>query len=148
MLIISDYIKSLKKLSGLFIVLLVLNSCEFVEQVDPDGNDDPRDNIVDTWRSTEISDIYGKSSYLVDIAKEPQDSTGLILSNFYNLGVDAEVDGTLNGSKIIIPLQVVDGNQITGEGIISPDYQDIDFTYEVDDGSGEIDNASAEFSRM
>lgn len=138
----------LKSLAGILSLMLFTNSCEFVEEIDPDENDDPRDNIVDTWKSTEISGIYGKSSYLVDIAKEPLDSTGLIMSNFYNLGVDAEVKGTLNGYKINIYNQVVDENEISGEGIIAVDFSGIDFVYEVDDGSGEVDNVSAEFTRM
>lgn len=140
--------KLLKSLAGILSIILFATSCEFVEEIDPDENDDPRDNIVDTWKSTEISGIYGKSSYLVDIAKEPLDSTGLILSNFYNLGVDTEVKGTLNGYKINIYNQVIDENKISGEGTIAVDFSVIDFVYEVDDGSGEVDNVSAEFTRM
>ncbi len=140
--------KLFKNLTGILSVMLLVTSCEFGEEIDPDNSDDPRDNIVDTWRSTEISAIYGKSSYLVDISKEPLDSTKVVLSNFYNLGVDTEVKGTLNGYKISISVQVVNGNEISGEGTIAGDYSAIDFVYEVDDGSGEKDNVSAEFKRI
>ena len=140
--------KLFKNLAGILSVMLLVTSCDFGEDIDPDNSDDPRDNIVDTWRSTEISAIYGKSSYLVDIAKEPLDSTKVVLSNFYNLGIDTEVKGTLNGYKIYISTQVVNGNEISGEGTIAGDFSVINFEYDVEDGSGEEDNVSAEFHRI
>ena len=140
--------KIFRNLAGILSVMLLITSCDFGEDVDPDDDGDPRDKIVDTWRSTEISAIHGKSSYHVDIAKEPLDSIGLVLSNFYNLGVDTEVKGTLDGYKIYISVQVVDGNEISGEGDIAGDYSFINFLYVVDDGSGEEDNVAAEFKRI
>ena len=140
--------KLFRNLAGILSVMLLISSCDFGEDIDPDNSDDPRDNIVDTWRSTEISAIYGKSIYLVDIAKEPLDSTKVVLSNFYNLGIDTEVKGTLNGYKIYISTQVVNGNEISGEGTIAGDFSVINFEYDVEDGSGEEDNVSAEFNRI
>ena len=140
--------KLFKNFVGILSVMLLVTSCELGDDIDPDNGGDPRDNIVDTWRSTEISAIYGKSSYLVDIAKEPLDSTELVLSNFYNLGVDTEVKGTLDGYKINISVQVVNGNEISGEGTIDGNFSEINFVYEVEDGSGEKDNVEAEFKRI
>ncbi len=140
--------KTIKNLAGILSVLLLVGSCEFGEENGSDNGDDPRDNIVDTWRSTEISAIYGKSNYLVDISKEPLDSTEIVLSNFYNLGIDTEIKGVLNGYKIYISVQVVNGNELSGEGTISGDFNVITFVYEVKDGSGETDNVSAEFDRI
>ena len=140
--------KLLKILPGVLSVMLLVTSCELGDDIDPDNGGDPRDNIVDTWRSTEISAIYGKSSYLVDIAKEPLDSTEVVLSNFYNLGIDTEVKGTLNGYKIYISVQVVNGNEISGEGTLAGNFSEINFVYEVKDGSGEEDNVVAEFKRI
>ena len=140
--------KLFKNFVGILSVILLVTSCELGDDIDPDNGGDPRDNIVDTWRSTEISAIYGKSSYLVDIAKEPLDSTEVVLSNFYNLGIDTEVKGTLNGYKIYISVQVVNGNEISGEGTLTGNYSEINFVYEVKDGSGEMDNVVAEFKRI
>ena len=140
--------KLFKNFVGILSVMLLVTSCELGDDIDPDNGGDPRDNIVDTWRSTEISAIYGKSSYLVDIAKEPLDSTEVVLSNFYNLGIDTEVKGTLNGYKIYISVQVVNGNEISGEGTLAGNFSEINFVYEVDDGSGEKDNVVAEFKRI
>ena len=140
--------KLLKILPGVLSVMLLVTSCELGDDIVPDNGGDPRDNIVDTWRSTEISAIYGKSSYLVDIAKEPLDSTEVVLSNFYNLGIDTEVKGTLNGYKIYISVQVVNGNEISGEGTLAGNFNEINFVYEVKDGSGEEDNVVAEFKRI
>jgi len=140
--------KLFKSLAGLILVMLMVTSCELGEDFNSDNGGDPRDNIVDTWRSTEISAIYGKSNFLVDISKEPLDSTKVILSNFYNLGVDTEVKGTLNGYKIYISTQVVNGNEISGEGTMAGDYSNINFVYDVEDGSGEEDNVEAEFNRI
>ncbi len=140
--------KLFKNFVGVLSVMLLVTSCELGDDIVPDNGGDPRDNIVDTWRSTEISAIYGKSSYLVDIAKEPLDSTEVVLSNFYNLGIDTEVKGTLNGYKIYISVQVVNGNEISGEGTIDGNFSEIKFVYEVEDGSGEKDNVEAEFKRI
>ena len=140
--------KLFKNFVGILSVMLLVTPCELGDDIDPDNGGDPRDNIVDTWRSTEISAIYGKSSYLVDIAKEPLDSTEVVLSNFYNLGIDTEVKGTLNGYKIYISVQVVNGNEISGEGTIDGNFSEIKFVYEVEDGSGEKDNVEAEFKRI
>ena len=140
--------KLFKNLAGILSVMLLVGSCELGEEIGTDNSDDPRDNIVDTWRSTEISAIYGKSSYLVDISKEPLDSAEIVLSNFYNLGINTEVKGVLNGYKIYISAQVVNGNEISGEGTLAGDYSVINFVYEVDDGSGETDNVAAEFNRI
>ena len=140
--------KLFKYFIAILSVMLLVTSCELGDDIDPDNGGDPRDNIVDTWRSTEISAIHGKSSYHVDIAKEPLDSTELVLSNFYNLGVDTEVKGTLNGYKIYISVQVVNGNEISGEGTLAGNFSEINFVYEVKDGSGEKDNVVAEFKRI
>ena len=140
--------KLLKNIAGILSVMLLVTSCELDDNINTDNVGDPRDNIVDTWRSTEISAIYGKSSYLVDIAKEPLDSTEVVLSNFYNLGIDTEVKGTLNGYKIYISVQVVNGNEISGEGTIAGNFSAINFVYKVEDGSGEEDNVAAEFNRI
>ena len=140
--------KIIKNLAGVLSVMLLVTSCDLGEEINPDESGDPRDNIIDTWRSTEISGIYGKSSYLVDIAKEPLDSTEVVLSNFYNLGINTEVKGTLNGYKIYISVQVVNGNEISGEGTIAGDFSAINFVYKVEDGSGEEDNVVAEFNRI
>ena len=140
--------KLFKNLAGILSVMLLVGSCELGEEIGTDNGDDPRDIIVDTWRSTEISAIYGKSNYLVDISKEPLDSAEIVLSNFYNLGINTEVKGVLNGYKIYISAQVVNGNEISGEGTLAGDYSVINFVYEVDDGSGETDNVAAEFNRI
>ena len=75
----------------------------------------------------------------------------LRISNFYQLGYDSEeVIGDISGNRIELrPDQHVAGYTIiSGTGTITDDYQNIDWQYKVDDGSGDEDNASAVYTKL
>ncbi len=130
----------------LVISILLLSSCELDDfSVD---SDDERDNIVDTWRCEETSQLYGESNpYLSDISKESRDSVTIFINNFYQLGFDQEIYATLANRNIQIPLQTVDGHKIEGEGFVNTSYTSIRFEYTVDEGSGTLDDVTALYSR-
>ncbi len=119
---------------------VVLNSCESLEEYGPDS-------IYDTWYCVENSELFGQTSFYVDLSKHPSEDGKIILDNFYNLGLGKEVIANLSGLSISIPSQVVDGNTIAGSGTIASDYKTINFTYTVDDG-GDVDNVAAQFKRL
>lgn len=122
------------------ILIIACYSCELTE-------DTVYDTIFDTWKCKESSEEYGESTYLVDISQSYSDNTEVILDNFYNLGFGIEVVGNLSGQIISLPVQVVDGNTISGTGNIASDLKRIDFSYTVNDGSGTIDHITAVYTR-
>ena len=122
-------------------------SCEILDDLDTETGY-VRDQIVDTWRCEETSEIFGKSAYLVDISKSFSDSSNIILDNFYNLGFGVEVVASLSGFKVNIQPQIVDGNTISGKGTIAGNYRSISFDYTVNDGGGKIDRVTADFTRQ
>ena len=129
------------------LLIVFCYSCEILDDLDTETGY-VRDQIVDTWRCEETSEIFGKSAHLVDISKSLSDSSTIILDNFYNLGFGEEVVAGLNGYNINIQPQIVDGNTISGNGIITGNYRSINFDYTVDDRGGKIDNVTAIFAKQ
>lgn len=112
--------------------------------------------IEGEWRVEENSEFYsGTSSYQVYIGIAPNDSSKVVISNFYQLGYDAEVTGNISGNRIELdPNQLIDLSGVSsyvikqGGGTVSDDYQRIEWQYQVDDGSGVIDNADAIYTKL
>ncbi|UCG26743.1 MAG: hypothetical protein JSV24_07110 [Bacteroidales bacterium] len=127
-------------LTGLFLFIMFLISCETLEELE-------YDSIFDTWLCEENSEVFGNSTYYVDISEHSSDSTVIIIDNFYNLGYGIEVTAQKSGLSLTIPSQVADGNTITGNGYISANYRTINFSYTVNDGSGELDHVTAVYTR-
>jgi len=70
----------------------------------------------------------------------------VIIDNFYGLQTAARAN--VVGMSLIIPNQNLEGDfDVSGSGIISSNHKEIDMTYEVDDGSGVIDNATALYTK-
>jgi hypothetical protein len=125
---------------------LVLNSCED----DPLGlfSDDPRDGLTGEWKVDEDSEIFKKGTdgfYTVTISKENSDTISLYVNNFYELGQNVRV--TLDGNKINIPQQTVKGCTINGYGLVSVDFEKIDWSYTVNLDTGDKDNVTATYTR-
>lgn len=129
--------------------LFMLNSCELDDILGE--SDDPRDNIEATWQVDEQSEFFKskKSFYLVDLNKHPTDSTKVVLANFYQLGSGVEVVATYSNNTLRISNFKTTGNfTINGTGNVSSNYKEIEWEYRVDDGSGEIDNVTATYTRL
>lgn len=126
--------------------ILFMSSCE-LDDFNLDSNDD-RDKIVDTWKCEENSSLFGQQTpYLSDISKSSSDSVTIYINNFYQLGFNEEIFATLTNRSIDIPNQTVDGHVIIGFGTVASNYNSIQFTYTVDDGSGMLDNVNATYRR-
>jgi hypothetical protein len=121
-----------------------------------------RDRIEGQWTCDETSHIYKstesetshiykstESIYVVYIDPDPSDTTKVIISNFYNLGFDIYVYAKINSLNLSISQQTTkDGFKIlSGSGGISSNYKEINWSYRVDDGSGEIDNVTATYTK-
>ena len=136
---------------ALAIFLLGMVSCE--QEQTAAGT---RDALEGNWVVDENSQFYNKTTsavYNVYISLSSQDSTGLFIANFYQLGYENEIRATLDGDRI----RLEQGQEVTlltspymiieGTGVIASDYQSIDWSYQVDDGSGQIDHVTATYSR-
>lgn len=95
--------------------ILLLASCD-VYYVDPVPVYDPRDQFVGTYDISEYSSTYDEYfEYGVSIYK----SSGgqVVIDNFYNSGLRAYAN--VNGSRVYIPWQNIDGYELQGEGYLA-----------------------------
>jgi hypothetical protein len=110
--------------------------------------DDPRDKVSGLWLCDESGD-YLKSveeTYYVEIDPHPDDSSKVIISNFFNVNDDAEA--TLSGSRLTLANQILEGGfTVSGSGVISKNYTQIDWEYFVDDGSGKDYKVTAVYTK-
>jgi hypothetical protein len=130
----------------IFPVLVLISACE-LPQDDPAAS--PAKRLEGSWTVDETSSVYKSALdiYQVYIYADPVDSTRVLIENFYQLGRDMEIWANIDGNSILIPYQVEDGFRINGFGTVSANYSGINFLYTVDDGSGEIDEVSAVFTK-
>jgi hypothetical protein len=143
----------MKKLYHIAVLLLFLiSSCEEARN-DPDL----AASLEGEWKVDESSSQYKSrlqgEVYYVEISLSPEDSTTLYISNFYNVNPDAQVVANLEGTR----LNLMADQQITrfqstytvkgGSGEIATDYQSISWEYQVDDGSGMVDDVTAIYTR-
>lgn len=115
-------------MSGL---LFMVYSCE------PDEDPEIRLNSIEgTWKCEEDHYDLGHQVYFVDIQRNVEDSTKVLIYNF--LGLNASLDGELfvsaniNGRNLSIPSQSIDGHTVSGSGVVSSNYKTITLEY-IDD---------------
>lgn len=140
-----------KYLSILLIVFsFIIISCEKDESPsnNPTGTvNDVRDRYTGTWTASESSQIYGQTTYQVNIKKAPNDNNQVLIENFYNLGFTNAVYAILANNNTVLQInqQSVSGQTISGSlNIYSTN--DIRGTFNANDGSG-VDNVSVNFTR-
>jgi len=142
----------MKKVHTKLIILfgfIIIYSCELID--DNPATGDVRERIEGQWKCDENSQIYKSTElvYWVYIDPDPGDTIKVIISNFYNLGFDIYVYAKINSLNLSISQQTTkDGYKIlSGSGNISSNYKEINWSYRVDDGSGEIDNVTATYTK-
>ncbi|MFN4235067.1 MAG: hypothetical protein ACK4IK_09710 [Bacteroidia bacterium] len=140
-----------KYLSILSIVFsFIIISCEKDDTPsnNPTGTvNDVRDRYTGTWTASESSQIYGQTSYQVNIKKAPNDNNQVLIENFYNLGFTNAVYAILANNNTVLQInqQSVSGQTISGSLTIYST-NDIRGTFNANDGSG-VDNVSVNFTR-
>jgi len=132
----------------LFVFLIILASgCEDFP-IFPDSSD-AREKVSGLWLCDE-SEGYLKSveeTYYVEIDPHPTDSVKVVISNFFNVDDDAEA--TISGNRLTLASQTLEGGfTISGSGVISKNYTQIDWEYFVDDGSGEDYKVTAVYTKQ
>jgi hypothetical protein len=131
------------------LIFLVTAGCEDL-LTDP-GNDDLRDKLTGSWLCDE-SEGYLKSveeTYHVEIFLDPDDSTKVLIFNFFNLDPDISAEAVLSGSRLILPSQILEGGfTVSGSGLIAKNNTRIDWEYSVNDGSGKIYEITAIYTKL
>jgi len=137
------------KIQGILLVLAFLAfSCE--DLLGPDTGDD-RDLLVDTWKVTEESNPLksGQGAYWVEIEKHPDNPNMVRIYFFHGLGDDVYAEASLSGSMLTLGSQVLQGGwTIEGSGEIQKSWNEINWTYTADDGSGVLAQVTAVYTRI
>jgi hypothetical protein len=145
----TDYSKNLRFSRFIMIllgVLLVINSCDVAD--DLLGGNPTVAKLEGDWTCDETSEIFKSTSsvYAVTISPDADNENGIIIDNFY--GISAAVYATVSGMSLTIANQTAEGGYtISGSGIISSNYQEINWAYNVDDGSGVVDHVTAVYTK-
>jgi hypothetical protein len=130
------------------LILMLAPSCEELGNM---GTENIRDNIEGQWQCDETSEYYKSTAqiYEVYIYPHPDDSTLVFIENFYGLTNDVSVIAKVSSRNLFINTQTVgEGFTITGSGTISSNFNNINWSYSVDDGSGKIDNVTATYTKL
>ena len=141
-------IKSLtvRTLTAAFLVLLCI-SCEDLMSI----LSDPRGKLIDTWNVNETSPGIKSDDevYRVVIAEHPTDSSRILISNFYNVGENTMAEAILADMSLNLPVQTLPGGfTVSGSGDIQTDWNSINWSYSVDDGSGIPETFTAVYTRL
>jgi hypothetical protein len=145
---LTDYLTKLRFAGVLILFAFLTNSCE--DLIGPDtGND--RDNLVDTWKVTEESRPLKseQGAYWVEIEKHPDKQNVVLIYFFHGLGDDVFAEASLSGSILTLGSQVLQGGwTVQGSGEIQKSWNEINWSYTADDGSGIIDQVTAVYTRI
>jgi len=132
------------KRTGLIIAICLLMAGCIPEEGNPD--------LAGAWSCKETSEIFlkgakGTSIYQVTYLKDALSSDKYYIDNIYKLGSGIKVSVIRNGYSITLPRQTADNIVFEGSGTINDTYDLITMTYTADDGGGQIDHVTAEYSR-
>jgi len=134
--------------SYIAIIALSLSSCELDE--DLPGVNETVLEIEGVWDVVEESEIFkttNTTTYEVTISADPDNMDGVIIDNFYDVGIS--IKANVSGSSLIIPNQnAEDGYSVHGSGTISNNRQEINMDYVVNDGSAQDDHATAVYTKI
>ena len=121
----------MKKVALLSIVLLLgsifIYSCQ--QDLGNLNSASAIENIKGTWHVVRNEGDLS-SDYQVEITENSQVDNGIIIHNFNNDGEDAHA--TVKDNEITLPSQKLGTNTVQATGIISDDYQRIDWNITID----------------
>lgn len=131
----------------LFFFLVLLISCQPDEEQD---TLDPRDKLSGNWVCSETGQYKSTNDvYEVTISNDNSTPDYVIIANFYNLGISYIVKAKVSDYNLFIENQEIkDGFYVkSASGIIADQYNEIKMSYSIDDGSGQIDNVKASYTK-
>lgn len=122
---------------------LFLASCAKEEEPETDPNADPRAKFNGNWSITENSKDYGASTYNVTIS-DSSNTSHILFSYLY--GFNKKVYATVSGKSFEIPSQGIQGNNVSGEGVLVNTNQ-INMTYFVQSTTTHFDTITATLTK-
>lgn len=137
-------------LTYLFFTSIVFNSCTKEEDnknvTGTTSPSDPRNVFIGTWVSNEDSQVFGTTTYSVDIIAHSSITNRIVVSNFYNLGFQASnCQMEVSGNSITIFQQNLSGYDVVGSGTLV-NSSTINLSYTTNDGAG-TDNVSTVYTK-
>ena len=133
-------------LLAFIIPLLITYSCETIDTLT--GGAATVAKLEGEWTCDEQSEIFKATAevYTVTLSADADNTSGVIIDNFY--GLNASANGNVSGMSLIIPNQNVEGGfSVSGSGTISSNFEKINLSYTVDDGSGTVDHVTAVYTK-
>jgi hypothetical protein len=131
----------------LFIIPLFFTySCETIDELT--GGAATVAKLEGEWTCDEQSEIFKATAevYTVTLSADADNNSGVIIDNFY--GLNASAKANVSGMSLIIPNQNMEGGfSVSGSGTISSNFEKINLTYNVDDGSGTVDHVTAVYTK-
>ncbi|MFY9310476.1 MAG: hypothetical protein WAQ28_15635 [Bacteroidia bacterium] len=131
-------------LAVIFTGTLFLTSCapEDDEQPTPTSSD-PRDKFHGNWAVSENSVDYGPSTYNCTIS-DSSASPYIFIAYLY--GFNKKLYSSVSGSNFSIPSQIIQGNSVTGNGVLVNANQ-INLTYYVQTSISHTDTVTATLTK-
>jgi hypothetical protein len=126
-------------------VVSVFYACNPNDTPEPTG--DPRDKFVGSWSCVENSHLNGNSTFSVTVSLNPNNSSQILLANFYQIGTSQKVYGIVANNNVTVPSQTINSLSVRGSGNITANNTKINWNYYVDDGA-DIDTCSAVYSKQ
>ena len=137
------------KITAVLVMLAILAySCETL--LGPDTVSD-RDRLVDTWKVTETSSPLksAQGAYWVEIEKHPDRQDMILIYSFHGLGDNVYAEAVLSGRTLTLENQTLEGGWVVqGSGVVQNSWDEIIWTYTVDDGSGILEKVEAVYTRL
>ena len=129
------------------LLMLLIWGCKPDDTPDPTNPDDVRAKYNGSWVCAENSKLFGQQTYSVNIGNDPNNSSQVLISNFYHFGYDAQdrAYAVVTSGTISVPNQAVCGHTIWGSGKLSG--SKINWNYYVNDGA-DIDTVSAVYTKQ
>jgi hypothetical protein len=129
-------------------IFMLLNSCELTDDI---GGNVTVAKLDAVWSCDEDSEYFKKSTaeiYEVQISPDPDNENGIIIDGFY--GLNGGVKATVSNLVITLPGQVMEqGNTLlSGQGIVSGNYNEITWSYDINIGGDAVDNVTAIYTKV
>jgi len=138
------FLKSTTSLLIIFVIgiTLLIYSCETANDLLPGSLDE----LEGYWDCEETSEIIGFTSYEVYISPDPDNPNGIIIDDFYHVGI--AVEASVIAGSVSISNYTEAGFTVNGSGTVSNNDQEIILSYTVSDSEGEPDHCSAIFTKQ
>ena len=132
--------KALRIVSALGLTgMLFLASCS--QEEDPNNVTLP--GINGSWSVTETSHDFGTTSYSLSVS-DSSDASHKLIAFLY--GFSKKTYGTMSGSTLTIPVQIIEGNNVSGHGSFVSSNR-FELTYYVQSSSSHTDTVTATLTR-